>query len=302
MIQTSREIAALAGEPRATIRVRNLQTNIKIGRDAWGRAEKVQPVLISASVSLRQSFETASEQDTVNASTIHYGTLSKAILEAAGYFNATTRLTTSRQFLDYLMGHLTSYTFDGKENANPTSVNDWTPVLDTSMIRSLELKITLPKASLLGTGVSLVGSCWYSDWKIQNGDPDNYSMELTLQGLRIPTLIGVNPNERLAKQIVVADIKIDQWTTEKDTYPELEEVVVKVSTFALSSNFKANDIIRQSRSPPFKPSRHLLTTLVGVWFSTSLSQNGGKLSVTTRLEMPALISPVNLTIHASTFA
>lgn len=230
-IQTSWAIATAAGEAHTTIRVRNLQTTIKLGRDAWGRAGKVQPVLISVKISLRRPFETASEEDSVNASTIHYGTLSKAILEAVGAFNVTTGLSTLRQFLDYLVGYLTSFTLDQKSDANPTNFNDWKPVLDTYMIRLLELKITLPKASLIGTGVSLVGSCLYpsSNHGHSRGVADHYDIGLGLHGLRIPTLIGVNSNERLAKQIVVADIEIDQWTTEKDLYPELEDVVVKVN-------------------------------------------------------------------------
>ena len=229
-IQTSWAFAATSGESLATIRVRNLQTTVEM-KNAWGSRWEKQPGLISVSVSLRTPFKTAEEEDAVDASTIHYGTLSKAILEAIGKSSDGNSYPPSslKEFLDYIGGHLTSFTIDGKSNANPAFINDWKPILDTSMIRSLELKIMLPKASLLGTGVSLVGSCSFS--KV-DGRPENYSLALHLHSLRVPAIIGVNPNERLAKQIVVADIEVDQWTTTRDDlYPHLEEIVVKASPF-----------------------------------------------------------------------
>ncbi|KLU87755.1 hypothetical protein MAPG_06748 [Magnaporthiopsis poae ATCC 64411] len=59
-------------------------------------------------------------------------------------------------------------------------------------------------------------------------------MCLRLHGLRVPTLIGVNPNERLAKQFVVTDIEIDKFDYAPDVYTALEALAVKIigdSTF-----------------------------------------------------------------------
>ncbi|KAK3360010.1 hypothetical protein B0T25DRAFT_534512 [Lasiosphaeria hispida] len=79
-------------------------------------------------------------------------------------------------------------------------------------IPSLLLTITLPKASLLGSGVSLTATSVF-------GEPAPLSaVALRLDSLRVPTLVGVNSNERLAKQIV--------WTS-KDFYTELETLVVQ---------------------------------------------------------------------------
>ena len=71
------------------IQVNNLQTNLKVGTDAWGRAGKLQPALISATVSLLQDFGTAAMGDDVDQSTIHYGILSKEILKVAEHVNST---------------------------------------------------------------------------------------------------------------------------------------------------------------------------------------------------------------------
>src|SRR5438874_7268817 len=59
--------------------VRNLTLNTRVALDAWGR-EKPQPVLISVVISLSRSFQSAAEKDELNQSTVHYGTLSKAVI------------------------------------------------------------------------------------------------------------------------------------------------------------------------------------------------------------------------------
>ena len=46
--------------------------------------------------------------------------------------------------------------------------------------------------------------------------------------MRVPTLIGVNANEKRAKQIVKADIEVERVVACPDQYCELEAVVVKV--------------------------------------------------------------------------
>jgi dihydroneopterin aldolase len=56
-----------------------------------------------------------------------------------------------------------------------------------------------------------------------------YSSVLKIHDMRIPTLIGVNKNERLARQIVVVNVEIDPYVCkEHDCYNELEQIVVKV--------------------------------------------------------------------------
>jgi dihydroneopterin aldolase len=222
-LQTVWELAQTAGEPHSVIRVRNLQTSLKVGKDAWGGEGKLQPVLISATVSLRKPFESASTEDAVTKSTVHYGILSKAILDACTKFSeGNSAVLTLRAFLTSLLVHLT-------ESSPPTI-----PVIPKAILRSLEVKITLPKASLIGTGVSLTSALTYN---AKNDGISAGSSVLALHELRIPTLIGVNPNERLAKQIVVANIQLDPWVSEKDVYNELEEIVVKAWSIHIFRSF-----------------------------------------------------------------
>jgi dihydroneopterin aldolase len=233
------DLSHQSGEPHTIIRVRNLQTVLPLGTDAWGRANKPQPVLISASVSLTHHFASASETDTVTASTVHYGILSKAVLEGCREFEALLKgagtgdkglpmhLRALVQFLHFwLTGEETLQNIPVLSPAT-TPAEKAEPVLKGQGMRMLEITVKLPKASLLGSGVSLKGSFSY-DNHIERKGPGAHSMALTLHELRIPTLIGVNANERCGKQMVVATIKMDRWDRMVDTYCQLEELVVKV--------------------------------------------------------------------------
>ncbi|KAH8657431.1 Dihydroneopterin aldolase-domain-containing protein [Tricladium varicosporioides] len=211
------ELDRAAGQSPAAIHVRNLQTILTIGKDAWGRVGKSQPVLISTSVFLTKPFESASDEDAVTNSTIHYGILSKRILEASALFSPGRNVKgqyesrTLRKLIHCIYQSLTQPLDDGGD-----------PILSTSVYNLLELSIMLPKGSLIGTGVSLTFA------GLSNiAEQSTMSMNLALHNLRIPTLIGVNPNERLAKQIVVANVEIDGYGLLGDVYCELEQVVVK---------------------------------------------------------------------------
>lgn len=223
VLKSSWQISTAAGEPHSTIKVRNLQAIVQVGRDAWGRPGKTQPILISATISLREPFEKASAEDSVNnSSTVHYGILSKAILEAVESFPTQDTDHSLRSLLNHILDHLTGKGLDSPEST--LGENNQSHVLERTALKSLELKLMLPKASLIGSGVSLRGTVIYAE----SGLAEAYSLGVKLHELRIPTLIGVNPNERLAKQIVVTNVELDSWSTPSDLYNELEEVVVKV--------------------------------------------------------------------------
>ncbi|PBP22643.1 hypothetical protein BUE80_DR006561 [Diplocarpon rosae] len=236
---TPHALTNLTGDPHTRIRVTNLSTTLPVGTDAWGRRNIPQPVLLSASISLKHPFTSASSTDTVAPSTVHYGTLSKAILAACKEFAelcadelcpVPMHLRALVQYVHfYLTGQDTlpriqhqacvsrSKASDGEKQA------DAEPLLKCESIRLFELEVTLPKASLLGSGISLKGSFGY-----EGGDgPNAYSMVLQLRELRIPTLVGVNACERLAKQMVYVDVEMQRWDWMADGYCELEELVVK---------------------------------------------------------------------------
>ncbi|RDW67784.1 hypothetical protein BP6252_09180 [Coleophoma cylindrospora] len=232
-LRTSWEVAQEAGEPQAVIRVTNLQASAVVGTDAWGREDKLQPILISACISLRHPFYSASESDTVTSSTVHYGILSKAILEAVETFGQDPKdapstkedvkySRTLRGLLDWIFESLTHCTFS---DAKPARVGQDPALLDVETVKSLKVSVMLPKASLIGNGVSLTGTMVF-----EAARPHCYSMCLKLHDLKIPTLIGVNSNERFAKQIVIANVELDKWVGLQDaseSYPNLEELAVK---------------------------------------------------------------------------
>lgn len=108
-------------------------------------------------------------------------------------------------------------------------VDELKPLLKDVAMRLFELEVLLPKASLMGSGVSLRAGFGYDHGvgREMKG-PSAYSMVLRLRDLKVPTLVGVNPNERLAKQIVYVDVEMQRWDWMVDGYCALEEIVVKV--------------------------------------------------------------------------
>ncbi|KAI1767578.1 Dihydroneopterin aldolase-domain-containing protein [Hypoxylon sp. FL1150] len=283
LVSTWRALAD-AGEPVAVVRVRNLQGAIPVGRDAWGRPGKLQPVLLSSSVSFAAPFaaqpESSGNTDKLDDGTVHYGTLSKTLLgslELWGQANnkpktagggpmenvtaATTIAATgsaaevqtprTADVAELLWVRMTGRVVDGSQIALPL---DQLPFLDASKLRSLALTVQLPKASLLGAGVSLTTTASFREDVMKGGedgkDEDSnknplrsYSRSLRIAGLHVPTLVGVNSNERKAKQMLIADVEIDRFDVADDIHSDLEKMIVdtmEASSFetleALASN------------------------------------------------------------------
>ncbi|KAM5355859.1 hypothetical protein ACJ41O_002505 [Fusarium nematophilum] len=217
---SSRRLSNAEGDPVAVIRVRNLQTTIQGPKDAWGRGAKPQPLLVSAEVSLNHAFGSSSSTDAVASDTVHYGLLSKAILSTLEKL-PKTGLSLS-DVLNNLWIDLTGFRYNGISSQSGEGVKAF---LDSSVIRRLTVTLILPKASLLGSAIRLTASALFDQSSITVR-----SLVLGLEGLRVPTLIGVNSNERNAKQVVVADIRIDEYETMYDDYTALENVVVDAMT------------------------------------------------------------------------
>lgn len=240
ILSTQWEVRAVAGEPKAVVRVRNLQAVVQGGTDAWGRPGKPQPALISAEISFTHPFGTVCSHDRLSPETVHYGKLSKAILEAVDDLNnepppppgadaagaaGAAAPPTMKDVLDMIWARLTGLPVDG--NAEELSGSSETPFLNLQFIRYMCITLEFPKASLLGDGVSLTASTLYGPFAGGYGCL-RYALSLRLCNLRVPTLIGVNPNERHNKQFVVADIELDSFICLEDLYTDLEKGVVAV--------------------------------------------------------------------------
>ncbi|KAM0260412.1 hypothetical protein ACHAQJ_002814 [Trichoderma viride] len=235
----------LAGQPPAVVRIRNLQTTIQGPSDAWNRKGKQQPLSVSASVMLKEAFDTSSTADKVAADTVHYGLLSKAILaslegqgqqhlaaaaaaatQEPGNTASTSRYSSLRDVVNTIWGDLTYQDDNGRSKATDDEEQEVNSFLKASTIRCFELTAHLPKASLLGGGVSLTRIALFG----RDGEsrPQPRGMSLKIHDLRVPTLIGVNGNERKAKQVVVASIEIDKFNIEEDVFTMIEAETVEV--------------------------------------------------------------------------
>jgi hypothetical protein len=125
-----------------------------------------------------------------------------------------------------------SLTYDFLENGCPClerGIKYEKPLLGLQLLQDLELQVFLPKGTLLGGGVSLT-TCGSFLSGPETSDASPYRSTLKIHDIRIPTLIGVNANERLARQWVIATVEIDPYTSCHgfDRYNELEQIVVKV--------------------------------------------------------------------------
>ncbi len=217
-----------AGEPPASVRISNLTSTTTLAADAWGRPNKPQPLLISACVSFSKPFDTAASTDQLGDDTVHYGTLSKAIL---GFVKDAEGGDRSLQGLLGILwrkltgGRLLGLGVDGDGNGGHGAAEK-KPFLSPAAlarISFMSITLTLPKASLLGSRVSATASCAF--------EQQLYGMSFTLDSLRVPTLIGVNDNERLAKQFVITTVTVDKYDSQEDIYVDVERVVVKVCLF-----------------------------------------------------------------------
>ncbi|KAK0667368.1 hypothetical protein QBC41DRAFT_139350 [Cercophora samala] len=226
----------------AVVSVRNLSALLLRGAtDAWDRPLRPQPLLISSEIAFTEPFDTASATDKLGSDTIHYGNLSKSLLDTVNtYFSPTSTaaaipgepqesewdalLVLNQLFLDL--------TGSGLDGANPASDDDGAGVqtkkpgfLEKSLgrIGLLTVSLTLPKASLLGEGVCLTASAGFD----AEGKMTARALGLEVRRLRIPTLVGVNPNEREARQMLVVSVGVEGVRVRGDRYVRVEGAVVK---------------------------------------------------------------------------
>ncbi|KUI62262.1 hypothetical protein VP1G_09394 [Cytospora mali] len=226
-LRSSWTVRQAAGEPLAIVRVRNLQTAVVGPQDAWGREKTLQPLLVSAELHFSRAFDASVSGDNVTSGdTVHYGTLSKLILACVDRSNEHAvqggAHVDLRVLLEMIWIVLTGRNVDGVD-AEPEAA----PLLDRSKLRFMSLTVLLPKASLLGEGVSLTASNVFVPWTVGPAALSMYGLCLKVHRLRVPTLIGVNDNERGARQFVITDVEIDKFDYYPDLYCELEKIVVQ---------------------------------------------------------------------------
>lgn len=189
------------------IEVQNLtlQHLQKVTKDAWGRT-KEQPLLVTVRLSLREEFNSAASTDRLDSSTINYGTLSKTIrgLNPSSTWESLDDLTT--RLYHSVSALTTSHT------------------LDASLIR-----VSLPKASLLGASVLFT-----QHRRHLLGLPrPRLRRDLTIHGIAVSALVGINPHERRASQRLILSAELlDVPSRTGDDAAEIEALLVEVMTQA----------------------------------------------------------------------
>ncbi|KAL2271201.1 hypothetical protein VTJ83DRAFT_572 [Remersonia thermophila] len=206
---THSRLLSLCPDPPAAVAVRNLQTALRLsGRDAWGREGRTQPCLVSVEVRFRHGFGLTARGDRLGRETVHYGLLSKAVLRCVEEFEAA-----------------------GAGSAEAHGVKDvlaavWARLTGLATVRFLSVTVGLPKASLLGEEVRLTASAVF-DASRAGGPVEARAAALEICRLRVPTLVGVNDNEREAKQFVIATVTVEGFAGGEDSYVEIERNVVQ---------------------------------------------------------------------------
>lgn len=200
---SQREWERGAPYPADKVSVRNISLTANAGLDVWGR-NKEQPILISVSLSLAQSFQSAAEGDVVDGSTVHYGKLSKNII-------SSVKKETSAMWHGTFNLALLVREACLRSAASP------------EIIAASEIDIFYPKASMLGEGAGYRRSTNH-----KNGEVSDV---LYVRNVRVPTIIGVNSHERQSKQAVVANIWIDKLVdmAAADLYIKAEQILTKVT-------------------------------------------------------------------------
>lgn len=214
--KTSWQVYHAAGETSSTIRVSNLSTNISGPSDAWGRRNRPQPIQVSVQISFKKPFSTTSSGDALKADTVHYGMLSKHVLKVVEDSEGLSLSKLVLRIRESLIGQTSS---DLKMIG--------TGLLSGTEVRFVKVTAHLPKATKLGGGVSITDSV------VLEGDGTlgqwNWGNMLKFHDLKVPVLIGVNDNERTAKQLVLANVGIDRWGMDADMYDRIEGYITKAS-------------------------------------------------------------------------
>ncbi|ORY04559.1 hypothetical protein BCR34DRAFT_572598 [Clohesyomyces aquaticus] len=210
-----------------SITVRNLEATVNAGVDAWGR-KKEQRAHITAKITLDCTITSAAQCDGLDSSTVHYGKLSKDVRERVQQ-----------------KGHEWVTTFALAKAIQESCVR----TAGNTPTAKLEVDVFYPKGSLLGDGAGLI----YGTSHPRDGSS---SRVLYLRNVRVPCLIGINSNERLAKQSLIVNVWIECLAEDRsDDYAQLEQVVFQAIS---ESSFKTLEslvtmVVDELREKFFRP-------------------------------------------------
>ena len=157
--------------------LRNLRFDLPVGPDAWQRKGKAQPIIVSLEIASGVAIRNAATGDDVSKA-LDYGKLYKLV-----------------------HGKLTA------PNAQFRDIQHLAESVRSCIASNVEVstKIVLPKANLRSDG-----GVKYVRLEAWNNEFLQSSEALSIDGIRCTCIIGVNPHERLEKQLVTVDLSFGQ--------------------------------------------------------------------------------------------
>jgi dihydroneopterin aldolase len=177
------------------ILINRLHVNTVVGSDCWGK-KRPQPLIVSVrlSTSLQRPAETDDIQHTVN-----YGTLYKSIISELGSPLHEQDITcTLADIANGIVVRCIMPLITQREASDPILV----------------IRIEAPKTLLSG-------ALW--GYEIQTQGLNQHHHKYFVKDLRISVIIGVNPPERLSKQVVELDLEFYD-----NVQPDVVDSLVKV--------------------------------------------------------------------------
>lgn len=167
---------------RDQVYIRNLRHDIIVGKDAWGRANKAQPLLINLWIFTEKAIENTARDDDITKS-IDYSQLCKTLKQEVNDADSLVSVAGEISFACF-------------RHRSPNSVAEGGD--------SLKLELTLPKGVLqCNKGITYTMESHF----ILNGTGSRFSDESTkIEAIQCACVLGVNPHERLEKQPVSIDL------------------------------------------------------------------------------------------------
>jgi FolB domain-containing protein len=186
------------------VSINALQLSADVGPDCWNR-QRAQSVHITVHLHLKPSYLTASGRSDDVCDSVDYGHLSKAII-------GVVEKKTGSSF-GSIHGLMVAVTHEAFAVAGEAAVE-------------VRVVAELPKLIQLARGFSVELTT------PRGADIDLIPRKVSVTELALPAIIGVNPPERLAKQLVVTNI--DFFENAGPSHPpDYQEIVSKLSQVRL---------------------------------------------------------------------
>ncbi|MCJ1281658.1 trifunctional dihydropteroate synthetase [Xylographa opegraphella] len=212
--------------------LKNLHLSAVVGKDAWGRAAKAQPVVLS--IALQQNLVNAAARDDINQ-TVSYGQICKDV---------TKYVETAKSFDDLLSFN--------NSLCQVASLNKWGG-------GNLDVFTILPKASLraeggLGLSTSFLGG--------KERMIDDSSVKFLVKDMKLYCIIGVNSHERMSKQLVVINLMIEEDRAENRAQTTRKaQVTRRIDGHASNWKLLLPDLIQTVESSGYETLESLATEI-----------------------------------------